>query len=429
MRRVYQRRSRGPLLIEAEGKTLEEAVQSAMRKLHAKREELEYEVIEAARGGFLGLGSRPARIRARVRTGGGSASRSGGQRTRGSAVPRAERVNNSEPVQRAEPRGADRQAVSGPKFDDKMESRELRNEDSRNRQRGGNQSDRQERHRDTGRVGRYGSDPKRASNHRRTRDVAGSAMRGPTSREVMGNGDATKSNRHGMAGGAERRGRTEAGPIPAEEALIAVQEFTKELLARMGHHSTVKVLWEEDAYNVQVSPERGDEALIGDGGETLDALQHIVAKMSSRGLERLNPVRMNIGGFRERREDDLMKLALQHGQQVKETGQEVVTEPLRAAERRIIHRTLMDDPEVTTHALGNGLIKRVWIGRRDDRAMPGEAVGQVEEIREPVDRPDETASPAAASMIDDWESPSDKQSPLVAAEWGRKRKPAKGRRR
>ncbi len=403
MRRAYQRRSRGPVQIETEGRTLEEAVQSAMRRLHVKREDLEYEVIEAARGGFLGLGARPARIKARARSGGGTGPGRGGPQVRvpgTTGAGRGEgRGNGGESRRRAEPR------------DDR---REIRRDDGSP---------------DARRTGRHRSDRRRSSEGRQMDEPGRGAVKPSESRPHTEDATGPRSPRRGRGAEQRRPGRTEPVTPPTEQAINAVREFTKELLARMGHPSEVSVSWVDDAYNVQVTSDRNDQALIGDGGETMDALQHIVAKMSSRGLERLNLVRMNIGGFRERREDELTSLALKYSQSVKETGEELVTEPLRAAERRIIHRTLMDDPEVKTHALGNGLVKRVWIGPAgaeigsDDTGLPtGSDVEQVE-VRE------DKSSPETVSMVDDWDKPADNNSTDEAPEWGRRRKPARGRRR
>jgi len=48
--------------IEATGKTVEEAVESALKQLNAGRDEVEVEVLDAGSGGFLGIGAKPARV-------------------------------------------------------------------------------------------------------------------------------------------------------------------------------------------------------------------------------------------------------------------------------------------------------------------------------------------------------------------------------
>ena len=48
--------------IEKYGRTEEEAISEALKALNAKREEVEVEILEAGKGGFLGLGSKPWKV-------------------------------------------------------------------------------------------------------------------------------------------------------------------------------------------------------------------------------------------------------------------------------------------------------------------------------------------------------------------------------
>ena len=55
--------------IEITERTVSEAITAACQKLAVPSERLEYEVIDPGKTGFLGIGSRAARIRARVKQG------------------------------------------------------------------------------------------------------------------------------------------------------------------------------------------------------------------------------------------------------------------------------------------------------------------------------------------------------------------------
>ena len=55
--------------IEVTEKTVSEAIMAACQRLGVPSERLEYEVIDPGKTGFLGIGSRAARIRARVKKG------------------------------------------------------------------------------------------------------------------------------------------------------------------------------------------------------------------------------------------------------------------------------------------------------------------------------------------------------------------------
>ena len=54
--------------IEVSGKTLQDAITSACLKLNVISSNLDYTVIDQGSRGFLGLGAKPARIRARAKS-------------------------------------------------------------------------------------------------------------------------------------------------------------------------------------------------------------------------------------------------------------------------------------------------------------------------------------------------------------------------
>src|SRR2546422_11775260 len=54
--------------VEAEGRTIEEAVAEALKQLQVEREQAEIEILSQATKGFLGIGGKKARVRATLRT-------------------------------------------------------------------------------------------------------------------------------------------------------------------------------------------------------------------------------------------------------------------------------------------------------------------------------------------------------------------------
>ncbi|MFH1144229.1 MAG: RNA-binding cell elongation regulator Jag/EloR [Candidatus Eisenbacteria bacterium] len=116
----------------------------------------------------------------------------------------------------------------------------------------------------------------------------------------------------------------------------------------------------EDAYEIDIQTEGSDGLLIGRGGETLAALQHLISRMASHMDEELR-VRVDVAGYRKRRQDQLRRKARELADRSLASGKEMLTEPLPADERRIVHLTLGDDPRVETRAIGDGLTKRVMV--------------------------------------------------------------------
>ncbi len=54
--------------VEAEGKTIDEAIAAALRLLNVERDQVEIEILSQASRGFLGIGGKKARVRATLRT-------------------------------------------------------------------------------------------------------------------------------------------------------------------------------------------------------------------------------------------------------------------------------------------------------------------------------------------------------------------------
>lgn len=97
---------------------------------------------------------------------------------------------------------------------------------------------------------------------------------------------------------------------------------------------------------------RGLGVLIGKHGKTLDSLQYLTnlaANQSGRGRYF---VMLDVEDYRERRQETLESLAIRMASRVKRSQRPLVLEPMNAYERKIIHLTLQDDPDVYTKSEG-----------------------------------------------------------------------------
>ena len=101
--------------------------------------------------------------------------------------------------------------------------------------------------------------------------------------------------------------------------------------------------------------------LIGRRGSTLRDFQFIVRLILNRRLGVWPNLVVDVESYKARREETLCALAERMANQVKRTGRRVVLEPMPANERRIIHITLRDDPEVYTESTGKDDGRKVQI--------------------------------------------------------------------
>ena len=105
--------------------------------------------------------------------------------------------------------------------------------------------------------------------------------------------------------------------------------------------------------------------LIGRHGATLDALQLLASVVANSGFDQGARVVVDAEKYRARRRELLEKLAVQQADKAKESQQEVVIPDLKPFERRIIHLTLKDDPEVETYSEGEGEDRCIVISPRN----------------------------------------------------------------
>jgi len=108
---------------------------------------------------------------------------------------------------------------------------------------------------------------------------------------------------------------------------------------------------------------KGDDLgiLIGRRGETLACLQYVVRLIIANQSKVWPSIFIDVDGYRERRYESLRSLALRMAEQVKVKRTPFTLEPMPAYERRIIHITLADNPDVTTESNGIGESRKVAI--------------------------------------------------------------------
>ena len=92
--------------------------------------------------------------------------------------------------------------------------------------------------------------------------------------------------------------------------------------------------------------------LIGKHGQTIDAIQYLAnAIVRSEGGE--HDVVVDAAGYRARRRKTLASVADRSARLAAATGKPVELDPMTAVERKIVHESLKEDPEVETRSEGS----------------------------------------------------------------------------
>ena len=150
-------------------------------------------------------------------------------------------------------------------------------------------------------------------------------------------------------------------PAPAGSTEEKIEVFLKGLLEHMGSQA-VPHAWkeDEDTYRVELV---GDDLgyLIGRRGDTLDAIQHLCNYSVKRDVEGHLRINVDAEAYREKREDSLRRYARKKAQQVLKNRRRITLEPMNAYERHVIHASLQDTENITTHSTGTEPNRRVVI--------------------------------------------------------------------
>jgi spoIIIJ-associated protein len=109
---------------------------------------------------------------------------------------------------------------------------------------------------------------------------------------------------------------------------------------------------------------RDAELLQAQTGELLEALQHLINQVFGRSLVGNARLVCDVNGFRATREAELQAMANLAANRVRQTGMAFTFEPMSANERRIIHLTLADSPDLSTESIGEGSERKLRIVRK-----------------------------------------------------------------
>ncbi len=139
-----------------------------------------------------------------------------------------------------------------------------------------------------------------------------------------------------------------------------VRDFLRPILNAMGLEEDLDVVMEGDTLTVKLAAENIG-IVIGRRGETLDALQYLLGLVVNKSSERFIRVVLDVGNYREKREETLVKLAKRLAEKVSKTRKNMTLEPMNPYERRIIHATLQNFKSVETYSIGDEPNRKVVI--------------------------------------------------------------------
>ena len=328
--------------IEITEKTVDDAITTACQKLSVTSNRLDYIVVQREKSGFLGIGAKPAIIKARVKE--------------ASELAEAilnDVIRNAEKKARAENAAKEKKAEKASKSEEK-ETAKAEKKDVKEKEKEGKK------------------------NNKKKSKKAPAAKKAAAAASV--NADTEEKAAPVTEEKAAPASEKTAAPAPKKKAAVpqlsdekiaevkkAAHEFLEGVFKTMDMDVEISEDYQKDTGILTVNMEGDDMGiLIGKRGQTLDSLQYLVSLVVNKGLDGYIHVKADTENYRERRKKTLENLAKNVAFKVKRTRQPSALEPMNPYERRIIHSALQNEKYITTYSEGEEPYRKVIVALKKD---------------------------------------------------------------
>jgi spoIIIJ-associated protein len=145
-----------------------------------------------------------------------------------------------------------------------------------------------------------------------------------------------------------------------EDLMLAIDEFVTTLVEAMGLDATVDAYDMGNVIAVDVAT-RETGLFIGQKGETIDAIQYLLNVAVYKDRPFVKRIVVDSEGYRQRRVEAIQGMAHRTARRALREKRPLSLPPMPAAERRVVHMFLKENPKVTTSSEGKEEARRVVV--------------------------------------------------------------------
>ena len=382
--------------IEITEKTVSEAITAACQKLAVPSERIEYEVIDPGKTGFLGIGARPAKIRARVKQGmedsaefdtsaiisdvlKGKDDKKKAPDQRPKEKRKEERKDNKK---KESNKNSEKTAVKKPLVKEEAAEtaspavkEETASEEKRSSAEAAAGKAEKTETSESGFSGKKGTGRKDFSEKSYEKGSRGRGRRRQRRNDRDEYSAASRDHEQERSTAAESHSapkKKSAVPVLTDEQVVEIKQraetFLTDVFQAMDLDANVSSSYDRETGMLTIDM-KGENmgVLIGKRGQTLDSLQYLVSLVVNKGIDGYIHVKADTENYRERRKKTLENLAKNIASKVKRNRTSVALEPMNPYERRIIHSALQGDRYVTTYSEGEEPYRKVIVTMKEDR--------------------------------------------------------------
>ena len=326
--------------IEITEKTLDEAITTACRRLSVTSTRLDYVVVQKEKSGFLGIGAKPAIIKARVKD--------------------ASEVTQAildDVISKAEKKLSGKAEAKKPAEDMKKAEEKAEKASVKEVEKAEKKAEKAE---------------KKEKEKEAKKTVKKNKKKAPASvKDVSESIPAASKESDAEEKAAPAPKKKPAIPQLTDEEISKIKktahDFLVDIFKAMEMEVDISEDYQKDTGILTVNMEGEDMGvLIGKRGQTLDSLQYLLSLVINKDVDGYIHVKADTENYRERRKKTLENLAKNIAFKVKRTRQLVALEPMNPYERRIIHSALQNEKFITTYSEGEEPYRKVIVALKKD---------------------------------------------------------------
>ena len=144
------------------------------------------------------------------------------------------------------------------------------------------------------------------------------------------------------------------------EACQQAEKFLNDIFAGCKLELGAQATDSDDGCLIELDGE--DASLLrSEGGELLSAFEHIINQAFGRALPHGGRFICDVQNYRATREAELRAMARHAAERVRTTHSAFTFGPMNSNERRVIHLSLAEEPDLHTESIGEGNARRLKV--------------------------------------------------------------------
>lgn len=141
-----------------------------------------------------------------------------------------------------------------------------------------------------------------------------------------------------------------------------IKLLLEEMMEKMSIKANIEILENNESTQFVIKTEESG-ILIGENGQNFVALNHVIKRITDKKFKDDEKFyfSIDVNDYQLKKIEELKNLARMTAQRVRYFKKEIAMEPMTSYERRIIHATLTEYPDIITESAGEGFNRKVVI--------------------------------------------------------------------